>query len=116
MAVLQSGVFGLAAQFPQRYSQAVMGGQGMAGVSVAVVFTIVAWAQPGDGTTYEDQTWSNCACFGTASAFVLLCTVFYLALERSEFGQVRCVFFPSAARAVYRLGRGGVQSSSHPLD
>jgi hypothetical protein len=27
MAVLQSGVFGLAAQFPQEYSQAVMGGQ-----------------------------------------------------------------------------------------
>jgi equilibrative nucleoside transporter 1/2/3 len=87
MAVLQSGVFSLAAQFPQKYSQAVMGGQGMAGVSVALVFTLAAYVQPGDGTSYEDQKWSSFACFGTASAFVLSCTMFYIALERSEYGQ-----------------------------
>lgn len=89
VAMLQSGIFGLAAQFPMQYAQAIMGGQGMAGMSVALVFMLTTWAQPGDGmnNTYDDEKWSSFVYFGIASAFVLLCTFAYFALEKSEYAQ-----------------------------
>ena len=113
-ALLQGGIFGLAAQFPGMYTQAVMGGQGLAGVAVSVasIATTAGTPKPPtcdgtaltcmDGTaategcmwdgaacsyeeTYAHVKWSNFAYFLIASLFVLVCIWGYRTLERLPF-------------------------------
>jgi equilibrative nucleoside transporter 1/2/3 len=92
VAMLQSGIFGLAAQFPMQYAQAIMGGQGMAGMSVSLVFMLTTyWSSD---NSYEGLKWSSFTYFGIASGFVLLCTIAYYHLEKSEFALYYANFQP----------------------
>ena len=45
-ALLQGGVFGLASRFPPKYTQALMGGQGIAGLTVSVTAASTSWLRP----------------------------------------------------------------------
>jgi len=45
-ALLQGGVYGLAGRFPPVYTQALMGGQGLAGLSVSVTAACTTWLRP----------------------------------------------------------------------
>ncbi|GAB5370814.1 hypothetical protein AAMO2058_001525600 [Amorphochlora amoebiformis] len=82
-ALIQAGLFGLAAKLPVMYVQGLMAGQGMGGVvpSLLVVAT-VALSPATEGTpTYENMRWSGFAFFGIASITALLAVFGYLLLE-----------------------------------
>mmetsp|Transcript_27297 Transcript_27297/g.45928 ORF Transcript_27297/g.45928 Transcript_27297/m.45928 type:complete len:290 (+) Transcript_27297:252-1121(+) len=73
-ALIQAGLFGLAARLPTTYVQGLMAGQGMGGLLPAsLVVLTVAVSPPTDGTpTYEDVKWSAFSFFAIASLTVFL--------------------------------------------
>eukprot|EP00466_Bigelowiella_natans_P011560 jgi/Bigna1/90193/estExt_fgenesh1_pg.C_650002 len=83
-ALIQAGLFGLAARLPTTYVQGLMAGQGMGGLLPAsLVVLTVAVSPPTDGTpTYEDVKWSAFSFFAIASLTAFLAIVGYVCLER----------------------------------
>jgi equilibrative nucleoside transporter 1/2/3 len=98
-AICGGGVFGMVAQFPAIYIQAVMSGQGLSGLTASVVSMAAALANDGsscdaeaaddDGgcTNYETIDWGSFAYFLVACVIFLLCIVGYLTLERAPFAR-----------------------------
>jgi equilibrative nucleoside transporter 1/2/3 len=89
-AFLSGGAFGLAAQLPPIYTGAIMGGQGFAGITVALTALAAALASPdavpGCATSkYSDVKWGAFAYFLVSVAVLLGCLIGYLVLVRLEF-------------------------------
>jgi len=96
-ALLTGGVFGLGALFPPIYTQALMAGQGLAGLvtSLASIFTLLA-VKP-DNTCGEDDSnddannscdpyskvdWAAFSYFVVAVIMLLMCIVCYVILDK----------------------------------
>ena len=90
-ALIQAGIFGLAGRFPPVYTQAVMSGQGVAGVIVSVTSLISALSSSCDGKPGDPSTASvrpeSFAYFLTSSVVVILTLLAFLALTGSDFAQ-----------------------------
>ncbi len=94
-AFLSGGVFGLAGQLPPLYTQAVMGGQGLAGVSVSIASLASIWASPEktddddayDCRYYSSIDYSALAYFSVADLVVLISIVCYFVLLTLPFVQ-----------------------------
>lgn len=78
-AVLQSSMFGFASQFPAAYNQALMAGQGIAGVGASFVRIIVKAGFAGH--VHESALFY----FLLGCAIIVICTVAYVALLRMPF-------------------------------
>lgn len=93
-AVLTGGAFGLAAQLPPIYTGAIMGGQGFAGITVALTALATAIASP-DAVTgcigsqpkapYSTVKWGAFAYFLVSVVVLVGCLVGYLVLVRLPF-------------------------------
>lgn len=105
-AICSGGVFGMVAQFPAMYVQAVMSGQGLSGLTAAMVSMIAALANDGGAKCVTDAASdagadddaATCSKYtavdyGSFSYFLVALLVFlgciagYLALERSPFAR-----------------------------
>lgn len=108
-AICAGGVFGMVAQFPAMYVQAVMSGQGLSGVTAALVaaaasFTASSTAGDdgcddaraptddtddgnGDCDTYDKVDYGSFTYFLVACLIVLVCIVSYIALETTPFAK-----------------------------
>lgn len=94
-AILSAGLFGLAAMFPPMYTGALMNGQGLAGLVVAVssVVTIAAAAPidycdddaTDDGSCPEKLDYSALAYFIIATMILLSCISTYIWMARLPF-------------------------------
>ena len=119
-AMLTAGVFGLAALFPTVNTQALMAGQGLAGMvtSVASILTLLAVEQEEDGcgepaddgsddaVSYETD-WAAFIYF-TVSVFALLsCVGCYLALDRMPVTE----YYRERGRRSDRAGSGEGEGS-----
>mmetsp|Transcript_29860 Transcript_29860/g.58510 ORF Transcript_29860/g.58510 Transcript_29860/m.58510 type:complete len:475 (+) Transcript_29860:63-1487(+) len=88
---LQGGMFGLAGDLPPIYTQALMGGQGLAGFAVAVNGLVAALATAGDHDNQtdcknqDDFKTPTLGYFLVAVFILLFCVVGYLVLERLPF-------------------------------
>lgn len=94
-AVLQSSIFGFASQFPPIYNQAIMAGQGVAGVGACVMRILTK-------LVLTDVTASAMVYFFMSSFILVLCTVAYFWLLRLPFTQYhleRSKGFASPGRA-----------------
>lgn len=93
-AFLSGGAFGLAAQLPPIYTGAIMGGQGFAGITVALTALAAAVASP-DAITgctgpvpnapYSTVKWGAFAYFMVSVVVLFGCLVGYLVLVRLPF-------------------------------
>jgi len=93
-AFLSGGAFGLAAQLPPIYTGAIMGGQGFAGITVALTAMAAAVASP-DAVTgctgsipnagYSTVKWGAFAYFLVSVVVLLGCLIGYLVLVRLPF-------------------------------
>jgi len=79
--VLQSSLVGFSSLFPKVFNQALMTGQGVAGILAGILRISTKAAMP------DKQRESAILYFGIASAFMVLCTVSYLLLLRMPFTQ-----------------------------
>ena len=88
-ALIQSGIFGLAGRFPAVYTQAVMSGQGVAGMSVSIISLVSTLGTPCTGATPSDNEIEQASfSYFLVSTVVILMTLFaFLALTRSDFAQ-----------------------------
>jgi hypothetical protein len=102
-ALLSSGIFGLAANFPQGYTQAIMAGQGCAGMLVSLISLSATWSQiacsdgqkqehsdprpGGQGHINEQQDVATFGYFAIATLVLLCCLLSYLRLERNEYAR-----------------------------
>uniref|UniRef100_A0A7S1C545 Uncharacterized protein n=1 Tax=Bicosoecida sp. CB-2014 TaxID=1486930 RepID=A0A7S1C545_9STRA len=77
-AVLQSSIFGFASQFPPTYNQAIMAGQGVAGVGACVMRILTK-------IVLTDVTVSAMVYFFMSSAILVACTFAYFWLLRLPF-------------------------------
>ena len=77
--VLQSSLVGFSSLFPKVFNQALMTGQGVAGILAGILRISTKAAMP------EKQRESAILYFAIASAFMVLCTVSYLLLLRMPF-------------------------------
>jgi equilibrative nucleoside transporter 1/2/3 len=88
-AVLQGGVFGIASALPQKYTQAIMGGQGLAGITISLCSLITKIVVKGDttecGSPYSDVKMSTLAYFGFSSAVLVICIFGFYVLESLDF-------------------------------
>jgi equilibrative nucleoside transporter 1/2/3 len=91
-AFLQGGTFGLAAQFPPKYSQAVMAGQGLggAGVSLTKLATLLGSKASTTVATYASLRMGNFAYFFIASLFSLVSVAGYMMLNTLPFAKYYC--------------------------
>lgn len=78
-AVLQSSLFGFASQFPPIFNQAMMAGQGIAGI-VASVLRIIT-----KGSLDSKLTDSALLYFALVTVVMVACIVFYVSLLRMDF-------------------------------
>jgi solute carrier family 29 (equilibrative nucleoside transporter), member 1/2/3 len=80
-ALLSGGIFGLAGSFPPQYTGAVMSGQGLAGLVVAVASLVTTWAgNPVDVCTDDDANDDDGDCenyvdYSALSFFAISCIV-----------------------------------------
>ena len=74
--------FGLAAQFPQRYTQSAMSGQALAGVLICVLRIITKEVY---GTSFDGVRKSSLLYFGVTCFFMLLCAAGYMTLRQLPF-------------------------------
>lgn len=141
-SVLQAAIFGYAAAFPPRYTQAMMAGQGLAGLIVAAAGLATAASSrangacagvhlteegPGQGeqmaacSAYQEIDYHALAYFGTAVVILGVCIVSFLYLERLPLAQFfvgynkRHVHSPRGAAgggSKATLGLGGNRSGS----
>jgi len=85
-ALVQAGLFGMAARLPATYVQALMAGQGMGGVLPAFILVVsISLSPSGTGTPeYKDVKWSAMAYFAVSTFTVLLGICGYLWLETCD--------------------------------
>lgn len=88
-AVLSGGVFGLAGMFPPIYTQAIMGGQGLAGLMIAVasVITTAASSEKNECND-DDETDDGCGDYKvdpSALAYFIVATLVLLSCAASYF-------------------------------
>lgn len=94
-SIFQAGIFGLAACLPPIYSQAVMAGQGLAGVTSAVSLVITVYAgskAPGNQVDvcsppedYELVKWNSFAFFLFSSLILVACVFGFVVLNNHPF-------------------------------
>jgi len=95
-AILSGGLFGLGAMFPGAYTGALMNGQGLAGLTVAVAGILTTFAAApidycgDDGASNDDGcpqniNYSALAYFIISTIVLLTCAVAYLFLGRLQF-------------------------------
>lgn len=85
---LQGGMFGLTGDLPPVYTQALMGGQGLAGVAVSVNAMIAALTTKKSSSsdpTYQELKIPTMVYFLVAVFILLFCILGYLVLERLPF-------------------------------
>lgn len=88
VAILQGGMFGLVGRLPPMYVQAVMGGQGLAGLVVSIVGLVTAFFAPtGDvcKQEYTDLKPSAFVYFAVSCVMLLACVAGYLVWEKLPF-------------------------------
>lgn len=90
-AVLQGGVFGLASLLPQAYTQAIMSGQGLAGIAVAAASLISTAVVSGDSSKcdapYSSVKGSALGYFGFSALVLFFCIIGFYVLCSLEFFQ-----------------------------
>ncbi len=98
-AILSGGLFGLGATFPPAYTGALMSGQGLAGLIVALssILTSLGTTPPDNCGTPLDDVTSTCADFGVdysalayfiiATLIMLTCAASFLVLEKLPYTQ-----------------------------
>ena len=88
-ALIQSGIFGLAGRFPSVYTQAVMSGQGVAGMSVSIISLASTLGTPCTGSSPSANVVERASfSYFLASTMVIVLTLLaFLALTRSDFAQ-----------------------------
>ena len=95
-AILSGGLFGLGAMFPPAYTAALMTGQGVAGLTVAVSSMLTSLATTpvdecsddnagDDGDCVQSVNYSALAYFIIATLILLSCIIAYLGLGNLEF-------------------------------
>lgn len=96
-ASLSSGLFGLAARFPPAYTGAMMTGQGIAGLTVALASIITTVSTPStlscddDTSTKDDDGCVNTTDYGAFAYFfistlvLVSCVLSYMVLHRLPF-------------------------------
>mmetsp|Transcript_25862 Transcript_25862/g.65467 ORF Transcript_25862/g.65467 Transcript_25862/m.65467 type:complete len:528 (-) Transcript_25862:2705-4288(-) len=85
-AFLQGGIFGLAGQFAPKYTQAVMTGQGVAGLLVSVTAIVTTAAEPATGQPppYSVVATSATVYFAVAVGVLVVALVTYVILEKLD--------------------------------
>jgi len=80
-SILQGALFGMVVMFPSKYIQAVMAGQGLAGVfaSLASIFSLVG---------QNDVKRSAFGYFGSATVILVISLIAYIMLEKTEFVKI----------------------------
>ena len=108
-AICAGGVFGMMAQFPPMYVQAVMSGQGLSGVTAALVAAAASYTaastsgdsncddaddpannaddSSGDCDSYTEVDYGSFTYFLVACLIFLLCIVSYIVLETTPFAK-----------------------------
>lgn len=90
-ALIQAGIFGLAGRFPSMYTQAVMSGQGVAGMTVSVISLFTALSAPctgsGTGPSWHQIQPASFSYFLSSTIVILLTLVAFILLTRSDFAQ-----------------------------
>jgi equilibrative nucleoside transporter 1/2/3 len=107
-AICSGGIFGMVAQFPPIYVQAVMSGQGLSGLTAALVSLAAAFSSndddtcddddknddgggddddDGDCSKYKHVDYGSFAYFVVACAIFLFCIVGFIILERAPFAR-----------------------------
>eukprot|EP01062_Namystynia_karyoxenos_P031116 TRINITY_DN230_c0_g1_i2.p1 TRINITY_DN230_c0_g1~~TRINITY_DN230_c0_g1_i2.p1 ORF type:complete len:686 (+),score=121.66 TRINITY_DN230_c0_g1_i2:84-2060(+) len=84
-ALLASSTFGIGALFPAQFTQAVMLGNGAAGMTVSAMRVLTKWLISGD--TISGKRHSGAIYFYLATAWMLFCVVGFVALRRLRFAQ-----------------------------
>lgn len=93
-AILQGGVFGTAGQMPGVYTQAVMGGQGLAGLTVSLSGVVTTAGRPASDSDksicdedYSNLQWSAFAYFLIACVVIVGSAVSWAFFERLPIAQ-----------------------------
>ena len=90
-ALIQGGIFGLAGRFPSVYTQAVMSGQGVAGMSVSIISLLSILSTPcsgGSASQHHIEIERASFSYFLASTIVIVATLLaFVALTRSDFAQ-----------------------------
>jgi hypothetical protein len=90
-ALIQAGIFGLAGRFPSVYTQAVMSGQGVAGMTVSVISLITALSAPCTGSgaapSWHQIQPASFNYFLSSTIVILLTLIAFVLLTRSDFAQ-----------------------------
>jgi equilibrative nucleoside transporter 1/2/3 len=84
-SLLQSGVFGLAGCLPPNYMQAVMMGNGLAGLTVILIRVLTKATIESEGSTDQTMLISTAIYFFVSSFVIVICIVSYLILLRTPF-------------------------------
>jgi equilibrative nucleoside transporter 1/2/3 len=84
-SLLQGGVFGLAGIFPPNYMQAVMMGNGFAGLTVSLIRILTKATIEAEGSTDKTILISSSIYFFVSAGVIILCIISYLILLRSPF-------------------------------
>ena len=90
-ALIQAGIFGLAGRFPSVYTQAVMSGQGVAGMTVSIISLASSLAGKCGGAS-ASPTWkqiqpASFTYFLSSTVVILLTLLAFVLLTRSDFAQ-----------------------------
>ena len=88
-ALLQLGIFGLAGRFPNVYMQAVMSGQGMSGISVALISLFSTLAEPASSSnlSYNDVKESAFFYFLVATIVIIATLLAFNLMTHLDFAQ-----------------------------
>ena len=88
-ALLQLGIFGLAGRFPNVYMQAVMSGQGMAGIAVSLIniFTTVSEPATKSNLSFDDIKESAFLYFLIATIVVIVTLLSFNLMSYLDFAQ-----------------------------
>jgi len=84
-SVLQGSTFGFAGQMPPKYTQAVMGGNGFAGLIVSIIRIITKALTEGGNNSMATVTLSTSTYFFACCATLLLCLISFIVLLRFPF-------------------------------
>lgn len=79
-AILQTSLFGFSSQLPPLFNQAIMAGQGVAGVGVSVLRMVTMGFVPND--TVNSMVFFAISCF-----FMVACVAGYFYILKMEFTQ-----------------------------
>lgn len=90
VAALSGGIFGFVGKLPAMYTQAVMSGQGFAGLIVATLNLVTTAGSSSSNSrppTYASLRGSTLLYFSISTGVVVLCLLTYLLLERLPFAR-----------------------------